>query len=142
VNFHIPILIVLIFGGGFFSTAFAHTTVNAGPYEIEVGWSVEPPVVGLRNDLTFDISLLGDVEGVKSGVKSAFFDMDATLKFGGETKNLDINSDPRPGHYYSPIIPTKAGTISVILEGTIKDTPVDIEIPVEDIEGTAVLDFP
>jgi len=35
-------LIVLGFG---FSLAYAHTTIEVGPYEIEVGWQDEPPVV-------------------------------------------------------------------------------------------------
>ena len=71
-----------------------------------------------------------------------FKNLDATAKFGGVTKELDINSDPRPGHYFSNVIPTKTGSISILLSGEIDGTPVQIEIPVEDVETTAVLDFP
>ncbi len=121
---------------------FAHTTVEVEPYEIEVGWGTEPPVVGFRNAFVFDISEPGETEGVSVGVKNAFNNLEATAKFGGVTKVLDIGSEARPGHYFSNVIPTKTGTYSIILKGEINDTLVDIEIPVEDVEPTSVLDFP
>ena len=127
---------------GIISPVFAHTTVNVEQYEIEVGWGTEPPVVGYRNDFVFQISELGENAGVKTGITNAFRDLQATAKFGGITKVLDISSDPRPGHYYSHVIPTKTGSLSIMLQGEINGLPVDIEIPVEDVETTAILDFP
>jgi hypothetical protein len=135
-------LIALMFSATLFSQAYAHTTVEVEQYEIEVGWGVEPPVVGFRNDFVFQISEPGETEGLKVGIKNAFKNMQATAKFGGVTKVLDIGSDPRPGHYFSHVIPTKTGSYSIHLEGQINETPVDIDIPVEDVESTAVLDFP
>jgi hypothetical protein len=61
---------------------------------------------------------------------------------GGATKLLDIDSDPRPGHYLSKIIPTKTGSLLIELKGDINGVPVNIEVPIEDVESTAVLDFP
>ena len=141
-NYYLPIIFALILGGGVFSSAFAHTTVHVEQYEFEVGWGTEPPVVGFRNTFVFEVSVAGEVEGVKSGVKNAFKNLDATAKFGGITKDLDINSDLTPGHYFSNVIPTKTGSISIMLNGEIDGTPIEIEIPVEDVETTAVLDFP
>lgn len=123
------------------SAAYAHKTVEVGPYSIEVGWEGEPPVVGIKNAFTIEISETPS-EGVKAGVINAFKNLEATVKSGGLTKTLDINSDPRPGHYFSPVIPTKVGSLSILIKGDIKGTPVDIEVPVEDVESTAVLDFP
>jgi len=134
--------IALLFTVGIVSHAFAHTTVNVDKYEIEVGWGTEPPVVGFRNDFVFQISEPGDNPGLKVGVKNAFKNLTATAKFGGVTKVLDIGSDPRPGHYFSHVIPTKTGSYSILLEGKIDGTPINIEIPVEDVESTSVLDFP
>jgi len=99
-------LIVLGFG---FSLAYAHTTIEVGPYEIEVGWQDEPPVVGILNAITIDIREPGDVEGVSMGITSAFKNLQASVVSGGASKVLDIISDPRPGHYYAKIIPTKTG---------------------------------
>ena len=136
------VFIGLLFSIGMVVPSFAHTTVHVEQYSIEVGWGIEPPVVGIRNDLVFKITESGENEGTYSGVTSVFKDIDATVMFGGISKKIDINSDPRPGYYFSPIIPTKTGTYMVELKGELRGIPIDIKIPVEDIESTAVLDFP
>ena len=135
-------LIALLFSTGIVSQAFAHTTREVEQYEIEVGWGTEPPVVGFRNDFVFQISEPGENPGLKVGVTNAFKNLEVTAKYGGVTKILDIGSDPRPGHYLSHVIPTKTGSYSIHLKGEINGVPIDIEIPVEDVESTAVLDFP
>ncbi len=122
--------------------SYGHTTVEVEPYEIEVGWDIEPPVVGIRNSFVFEVSEPGETEGVKKGVINAFNNLEVQAKFGGVTKNLDISSDPRPGHYFSPVIPTRTGTFTMSMQGNIEGTDVDIEVPIEDVESTAVLDFP
>ena len=48
----------------------------------------------------------------------------------------------KPGYYFSPIIPTKTGSYLVDLQGEIRGVVIDIQIPVEDVESTSVLDFP
>jgi len=139
--YFIALAIIPLIGLGFLP-AFGHTTVEVGPYVIEVGWGIEPPVVGFRNDFVFELSEPEETEGVKSGVKNAFKNLEATAKFGGVTKKLDINSDPRLGHYFSSVIPTRTGSFTIILKGDVNGVPVDVEIPLEDVESTAVLDFP
>jgi hypothetical protein len=134
--------VALLFSVSLVTQAFAHTTVEVEQFEIEVGWGIEPPVVGFRNDFVFKITEPDENPGLKVGVKNAFKSMQATAKFGGVTKVLDIGSDPRPGHYFSHVIPTKTGSYSIHLEGEINGKPIDIDIPVEDVESTAVLDFP
>ncbi|HUU48779.1 MAG TPA: hypothetical protein VMW55_08365 [Nitrosopumilaceae archaeon] len=134
--------IALLLSSGLVSHAFAHTTIEVEPYEIEVGWGVEPPVVGFRNNFVFDISEPGETAGLKVGIKNAFKNIEANAKFGGVTKVLDIGSDPRPGHYFSNVIPTKTGSFSIQLKGEINGVSIDVDIPVEDVESTAVLDFP
>ena len=137
------LLVIATFGMILFSIpiVYAHITVEVEPYEIEVGWDIEPPVVGFRNVIVYEISE-SPSEGVKSGVISAFKNLKSTIKSGGASKVLDIDSDPRPGHYFSKIIPTKTGSMIIELNGDINGVPIDLEIPIEDVEGTAVLDFP
>jgi len=135
-------IIIILFSVGLASQAFAHTTVEVDPFEIEVGWGVEPPVVGFRNDFVFAINEPGETAGLKVGVKNAFKNIETTAKFGGITKILDIGSDPRPGHYFSHVIPTKTGSYSIHLKGEINGVVIDVDIPIEDVESTAVLDFP
>ena len=135
-------LIVLLFSIGIIVPSFAHTTVEVGQYEIEIGWGIEPPVVGIRNDITLKITESGETEGSYKGVTGVFKNLGATAMYGGATKKIDINSDPRPGYYFSPIIPTKTGSYFLDLKGEIHGTPIDVQIPIEDVESTSVLDFP
>lgn len=78
-----------------FTPVSAHTTVNIENIEIDVGWGIEPPVVGIRNDFVFKIVELGEREGAYTGITSAFRNLDATAMYGGATKKVEINSDPR-----------------------------------------------
>jgi len=142
VNYPFFAIAGLIALGFSFSYAYAHTTIEVGPYEIEVGWQNEPPVVGILNALTIDIREPGDVEGVSMGISNAFRNLDATVISGGASKALDVNTDPRPGHYYAKIIPTKTGTLELKLVGEINGIKINEVIPIEDVESTSVLDFP
>jgi len=135
-------LVSVLFSVGFVIPSFAHTTVEIQPYKIEVGWGLEPPVVGIRNDITIKITEPGDVPGQYKGISNAFKNLEATTLFGGVSKIIDINSDPKIGYYFSPIIPTKTGTYFMNLKGDINGVPVDVQIPIEDVESTTVLDFP
>ena len=121
------VFIGLLFSIGMIVPSFAHTTVHVEPYEIEVGWGIEPPIVGIRNDLVLKITEPGDTEGSFKGVTSVFKGVDATVLFGGASKKIDINSDVRPGYYFSPIIPTKTGTYMVELKGELRGTPIDLK---------------
>ena len=125
-----------------FTFAYAHTTIQVDPYEIEVGWQDEPPVVGILNAITIDVREPGSVEGVSTGITNAFKKLEASVVSGGASKVLDVNTDPRPGHYYAKIIPTKTGSLQLKLKGEINGVQIDTVIPIEDVESTSVLDFP
>lgn len=122
--------------------SFAHTTVEVEQYKIEVGWSIEPPVVGIRNDIVVKITESGDSEGTYRGITSAFKNLDGTVMYGGASKSIDFSGDPKPGYYFSSIIPTKTGTYLMDLQGEIRDVTINVQIPIEDVESTSVLDFP
>ena len=134
---------MVLFSIGFvFAPTFAHTTIYVEQYEIEAGWGDEPPVVALPNTIVIEVAESGETEGLRIGVNSAFKSMTATLISGGATKVLDINSDPRPGHYYAKILPTKTGSISVKLVGELNGLPIDVVIPIEDVESQSLIEFP
>jgi hypothetical protein len=134
--------IALLISVGMLTPSFAHTTVEVEQYKIEAGWGIEPPVVGIRNDIVFKITESGETEGTYRGITSAFQNLEATVMYGGASKNIDINSDPKPGYYFSSIIPTKTGSYLVDLQGEIRGVIVNVQIPIEDVESTSVLDFP
>ncbi|MGI0040950.1 MAG: hypothetical protein ACRD94_03185 [Nitrosopumilaceae archaeon] len=128
---------LLIFG---FSSAYAHKTITVQNLKIEVGWQEEPPLVGFMNAITFEIN--ENMPDGQSGVKNAFKNLQATVKYGGITKTLDIDSDPQAGNYHSKIIPTRTGTYAVELKGDINGIPINAEIQIEDVEDKALLAFP
>ena len=122
------------------SLAFAHTTIETGPYEIEVGWGIEPPIEGLRNTIVYSVT---EGEGaVRSGVVNALDNLDIMLKFGGIEQRADILNDPHPGSYYTKIIPSRAGSYSIVISGNIADTSVNETISIENVEGANRLNFP
>ena len=135
-------LSIILVSGFVFPSAFAHTTIYIEQYEIEAGWGDEPPVVGLPNRIVVEVAESGEKEGLRTGVTSAFKSMTATLISGGAEKELDINSDPRPGHYYAKILPTKTGSMSVKLVGEFNGIQVDAVIPIEDVESQSLIEFP
>ena len=135
-------LSVILVSGFALPSAFAHTTIHIEQYEIEAGWGDEPPVVGLPNKVVIEVAESGEKEGLRTGVTNAFKTMTATLISGGAEKELDINSDPRPGHYYSKILPTKTGSMSVKLVGEFNGIQVDVVIPIEDVESQSLIAFP
>ena len=135
-------LVVIMFSVGMIVPSFAHTTVEVPPYTIDVGWGLEPPIVGIRNDFVFKIIEPGDASGQYRGVSNAFKNLEATAMYGGVSKIIEIDSDPRIGYYFSPVIPTKTGSITMNLKGDINGVPIDVQIPIEDVESTAILDFP
>ncbi len=136
------LLSIILLSGFGMSSAFAHTTIYVEQYEIEAGWGDEPPVVNLPNKIVVEVAVSGEKEGLRTGVNSAFKSMTATLISGGAEKVLDINSDPRPGHYYAKILPTKTGSMSIKLEGELNGLPIDAVIPIEDVESQSLIAFP
>ncbi len=134
--------IILLISVGMLTPSFAHTTVEVEQYKIEVGWSIEPPVVGIRNDIVVKITESGDSEGTYRGITSAFKNLEGTVMYGGATKTIDFSGDPKPGYYFSSIIPTKTGSYLMDLQGEIRDIIINVQIPMEDVESTSVLDFP
>ena len=134
--------IALLISVGMLTPSFAHTTVEVEQYKIEAGWGIEPPVVGIRNDIVFKITESGETEGTYRGITSAFKNLEGTVMYGGASKTIDFSGDPKPGYYFSSIIPTKTGSYLMDLQGEIRDVTINVQIPIEDVESTSVLDFP
>ena len=136
----IVIFVFLSLGMGSYP-AFAHKTITAGQYEIEVGWKDEPPIVGQQNAIIFSINQ-DEGNGVQSGVPNAFKNLEATIKSGSVSKQLDILSDIKVGNYYAKIIPTKTGSLTIEMMGTVNVVPVDEQVTIEDVESINLLAFP
>ena len=133
-NYSIFVITGLLVIGFSFPFTYAHVTIEVGPYEIEVGWLDEPPVLNNLNAITISIKEPGDVEGAYMGVSNAFRNLDATVISNGISKSLDIQAGKYPAEYYGEIIPTNTGQVQVKLVGEINGIEVDEIIRIEDVE--------
>lgn len=117
-------------------TALAHARIEVGPYVIIVGWRSEPPIVGDRNALIFEISEDGrPVEGVEGT-------LDVVISYAGRTFTGNLNPTATPGLYAVEIYPTVRGQYTVQLNGAIEETAVDASGQPEEVLPATVLQFP
>jgi hypothetical protein len=122
--------------------ASAHITKAFGNYIVEVGWNNEPSMTGQMNQ-----PLIVVVKGshLESGqpVINALANMTVLVKFGTITKQLEFLPSPTTnGAYLASIVPTQAGTYSLVMKGTIEDQPVDTEIPLDEVLSIDTISFP
>ena len=64
-------------------------------------------------------------------------------KYGGVTKPLDfVPSEQTEGLYNGQMIPTRVGSYSIVLNGTIQDQKITAEISLDLVESKQKLNFP
>jgi hypothetical protein len=123
-----------------FGIALAHTTVTVGNYEIEVGWTDEPPVVGQRNAVVINVSDATDAEKEVDISKLV-----VNISYGGQTKALTLQpfSEDAKNQYIAPILPAIPGQYTVQLRGQIGDgTNVNLDVQPEEVAAADTLAFP
>ncbi|HWY34172.1 MAG TPA: hypothetical protein VNX68_05965 [Nitrosopumilaceae archaeon] len=139
----ISILILLVFSNSPFviKPASAHITKVFGNYLVTVGWQNEPTYAGLLNAPIVEVKK-GSGDSAKP-VINALANMQISIKYGSVTKQLDFVPDSTiDGQYVSPLIPTKVGSYSLIMKGTIENQSIDTEIPLDDVASIDTLNFP
>lgn len=122
-------------------TVFARETITVGNYEIEVGWLTEPPIVGEKNAIFLHVS------DTSSGGQQPVEDITSLtvmISYGGQQKVLTFMPlrEDTPGQFISPILPTVVGEYELIFSGSLGDTAVDAETPVEQVQSLDTLAFP
>lgn len=116
---------------------YAHTNITAGNVEIVVGWLNEPPVVGERNAIYFEFIRDGKPYAVDLS------NLNIEVRYGNAKKSVEIEPlEDRVGAYIYPIIPTRTGTYSVYMKGSVAGNPVDGSVLIEDVEGKGRIAFP
>ena len=102
------------------SSALAHEEREVGDYTFEVGMLEEPVFVGQKSGLELHVTR-GDEPVERLGES-----LQATVSFGGETRDLEIS--PRfgePGAYQSVFFPTAAGPYSFHVTGEVEGQSID-----------------
>ena len=122
--------------------ASAHQQVTVGEYELTVGWKVEPAVAGYVNGLDLGIQHHFS-NGTTVWVVGVAGNLTAVLTTGPKnvSKALEPQAD-RDGWYTFDVIPTRVGTYTVRLRGTLGTTPVDVTVHLDDVSPASDLAFP
>jgi hypothetical protein len=111
---------ILMIGIAAVTPAFAHEKKAVGPVHLVIGWGTEPAVSGSRNSI--------DVDVVDSGGKpaDAAGQLSVQVSFGDQRVLLPLlPSGDRPGRYRAWIVPTRAGTYTFHISGTVKGQPIE-----------------
>jgi hypothetical protein len=126
--------VLLVFSFSNTKIAYAHITKMFGNIQVEVGWSNEPPLVGLLNNVIVQVNQTSG-KNTQTPVINALAGMDIAVKYGGVTKPLDfVPSEDTEGLYNSQWISTIPGTYSLVLNGTIQNQKINVEIPLDLVE--------
>ena len=122
-------------------SAEAHITKVFGNYQVQVGWDNEPVYTNLPNAVLVNVKK-GSGDSA-TPVINALKDMQISIKYGTVTKQLDfLPSNTVDGQYLASLIPTRVGTYSLMLKGTVENQNIDGEIPLDDVAGIDELNFP
>ncbi len=121
--------------------ASAHTTVTNGPYNVEIGWLDEPPIVGQMNGIIMNLSTS---DGNSTPVTEAISGLTLTVSYGGQNKALTLQplGEDTPGQYVAPILPAIAGLYTVDVTGKLGTTDITVEIQPEEVEAATSVQFP
>jgi hypothetical protein len=123
--------------------AYAHITKQFGNLSLEVGWTEEPPLVGQLNSAIIVVEKVV-TGGNSTPVNNALSQLDIEEKYGGITKPIDFEpSEQAEGGYEAKIIPTRIGSYSLLMNGSIQNQNItNVEIPLDEVEGTQMFSFP
>jgi hypothetical protein len=144
-------VLITILAFSFFSNAKladAHITKKFGNITVEVGWSNEPALVGELNNAIVQVNQTSggknNNNNNSTAVINALADMNIVVKYGGATKPLDFEpSEVTEGLYNGKIIPTRIGSYSLVMNGTIQGQRINnAEIPLDLVEGKEKISFP
>ena len=121
--------------------AEAHITKVYGNYLVEIGWDNEPVYTGLLNAAQVTVKK-GSGDSAQP-VINALKDLQISVKYGTITKPLDfLPSSTVDGQYDAVLIPTRVGTYSLVLSGTVEGQAVNDEIALDDVASVDSLNFP
>jgi hypothetical protein len=101
--------------------ASAHERKVVGPYRLTIGWGEEPAFTGARNSVSVAVS---DASGAP--VTDPGGSLAVEVSFGNERITLALQPAwQRPGEFQAWLVPTRSGTYSFHVTGTLKGHAID-----------------
>ena len=82
--------LLLVFSFSNTKIAYAHVTKMFDNIQVEVGWSNEPPLVGMLNNAVVQVNQTSG-KNTQTPIINALANMDIAVKYGGVTKPLDFS---------------------------------------------------
>jgi hypothetical protein len=139
----LAIIALITMSATYLTPANAHITKQFGNVSVEVGWTDEPSLVGQLNSalIVVEKAVTG---GNSTPVSNALSQLDIKEKYGGITKPIEfVPSEQTEGGYEAKIIPTRIGSYSLLMNGSIQNQNItNVEIPLDEVEGTQMFSFP
>ena len=112
---------VLMIGIAAATTASAHDKKAVGPVHLVIGWGTEPAVSGSRNSIDVDV-----VDSAGKPAADATGQWSVQVTFGDQNVLLPLlPSGDRPGRYRAWIVPTRAGSYTFRVSGTVKGQSIE-----------------
>lgn len=124
----IALALSLLLVVGLAGAALAHEHREVGPYEMVVGWRIEPALVDQPNGLDLRVALHVEEGSEEEGapIEGLEETLQAEVIYGDQTMPLDLRAAfGRPGAYTADVIPTVPGSYIFRIFGTIEGTEVD-----------------
>ena len=120
--------------------ATAHESFTVSHYLVEYSWQSEPAVVGAPNAVRVAVT---DTSGGGDGTPVTDASLAVDISYKGSTKGLGMETtDDTPGEYFGSLVPTKAGTYTIHITGTLGSTQVDKTADLEEAVAVKTQGFP
>ena len=120
----------------------AHDRKSAGPLTVVLGWASEPAYTGALNAVLVSLS---DSKGPLMKADGA---LTVEVAFGTERTTLTLEPVPNRAHeFQASLVPTRAGTYTFRVTGTINKQPIDVSSTCSDstfhcVTDAAAIQFP
>jgi hypothetical protein len=124
------------------SMASAHVEKESGPFRVEFGWGVEPPLVGSDNFVQVDVV---DAGGAAVPVPSGALSVEVT--YGASAVTLPLVPAEEPGELRAELVPTRPGAYAFRVSGTVRGRALEVgaacsESTFECVEEASGAEFP
>lgn len=142
------VVLMVIMAVGGISPALGHEQRDSAGFQLVVGWGDEPAYTGLRNSVQVTIS-----EADGAPVTDAAGSLEVEVSKGTDRMTLPLEGNlgegglETPGDYRAWLVPTRPGTYTFRVIGTIRDQPVDepftsSEDTFDEVRDVASIQFP
>ena len=132
--------VLVVTGAG---SAFAHESRTTGDIQLVVGWGEEPAYTGFKNSVQVTVSA-GEGGPPVTDVGGA---LQVEVSKGSNSITLPLEPSPTPGDYRAWLTPTRPGTYTFRVTGSIRGRSVDesfssSESTFDEVEDVANIQFP